>query len=230
MAEKDLQDEVEQVTEETVDTRDFWHKIEDWFEDNKQTVGIGGAVLAVLIVAVVFVFAKWLPDREKKAQRELFMAEIYFKKDSFDLALNGSTNFKGFLDVQKKYGFTKAAKLCDYYIGLCYYNKKDFAKASDFMSKFSTTDPILGAEKFNVLGDAAAELKKNDEAAKYYQKAADFSENEQFTPYYLLKLGMFYEYQKKNAEAKGVYEKIRDNYPNSQEGRDIEKYLARVSS
>ncbi|MFN8309097.1 MAG: tetratricopeptide repeat protein [Chitinophagales bacterium] len=222
--------EIEQVNDEIVDTRDIWHKTEDWFEENKQKVAIGGGVLAVLIVAVVFIFVKWLPERNKKAQREMFMAEIYFNKDSFDLALNGNMGFKGFLDVQKKYGMTKAANLCNYYIGLCYYNKKDFAKAVSYMNDFSSSDPILSAEKYNVLGDAAAEEKKTDDAVKFYQKAADAANNEQFTPYYLLKLGMFYEYQKKNAEARQVYEKIRDNYPNSQEGRDIEKYLARVAN
>jgi TolA-binding protein len=46
----------------------------------------------------------------------------------------------------------------------------------------------------------------------------------------LLKAGLANEKQGKKDEAKKIYEKVRDNYPNSDEGRDIEKYIARVSA
>ena len=85
----------------------FYAESEGWFEDNKQKLAIGGGALLVLIVAVVFIFAKWLPDRNLKASREMFMAEAAFGKDSFDVALNGNLQFKGFLEIKKKYSFTK---------------------------------------------------------------------------------------------------------------------------
>ena len=221
--------EEEVVNEHLEEITDVWHKIEYWFEDNKQKVAVGGGVLLVLIVAVVFVFAKWLPDRNLKAQREMFPAEMAFAKDSFDVALNGNGLTKGFLDIKKKYSFTKAANLSNYYIGICYLNKKDYKNAVDNLSSFSTSDPILGAAKLNLIGDAYADQNKSDDAISYYKKAADFSDNEQYTPFYLLKLGMYYETQKKYNDAKEAYNKIKEKYPNTQEGRDIEKYLARVN-
>ncbi len=222
--------EEEVVNEPLEEITDVWHKIEYWFEDNKQKVAVGGGVLLVLIVAVVFVFAKWLPDRNLKAQREMFPAEMAFAKDSFDVALNGNGLTKGFLDIKKKYSFTKAANLSNYYIGICYLNKKDYKNAVDNLSSFSTSDPILGAAKLNLIGDAYADQNKSDDAISYYKKAADFSDNEQYTPFYLLKLGMYYETQKKYNDAKEAYNKIKEKYPNTQEGRDIEKYLARVNA
>ena len=222
MAEEQANEAIEEIT-------DVWHRIENWFEENKQKVAIGGGGLAVVIVAVVFIFAKWLPDRNTKAQRDMYMAEMAFAKDSFDLALNGNGLNKGFIEIKKKYSFTKAAGLCNYYIDICYLNKKDYAKAVDFLGSYSTSDPILGAARLNALGDAASELNKIEDATGYYKKAAEFSDNDQFTPYYLLKLGMYYESQKKYNEAKEAYNKIKDKYPNTQEGRDVEKYLARVS-
>ena len=222
--------EEEVVNEPLEEITDVWHKIEYWFEDNKQKVAVGGGVLLVLIVAVVFVFAKWLPDRNLKAQREMFPAEMAFAKDSFDVALNGNGLTKGFLDIKKKYSFTKAANLSNYYIGICYLNKKDYKNAVDNLSSFSTSDPILGAAKLNLIGDAYADQNKADDAISYYKKAADFSDNEQYTPFYLLKLGIYYETQKKYNDAKEAYNKIKEKYPNTQEGRDIEKYLARVNA
>jgi TolA-binding protein len=159
----------------------------------------------------------------------MFPAEAAFSKDSFDLALNGNGLTKGFLDIKKKYSFTKAANLANYYIGICYINKKDYKNAIDALGSFSTGDPILGAAKLNVIGDAYANENKTEEATKYYRKAADFSDNEVYTPFYLLKLGMYLEVQKKYNDAKEAYSKIKDKYPNTQEGREIDKYLARVN-
>jgi tetratricopeptide (TPR) repeat protein len=223
MAEEEVNEPLEEIT-------DVWHKIEYWFEDNKQQVAIGGGVLAIVIVAVVYVFAKWIPDRNLKAQREMFTAEMAFARDSFDVALNGNGLTKGFLEIKKKYSFTKAANLSDYYIGICYLNKKDYKNAVEYLNSFSTSDPILGAAKLNLIGDAYSEQNKTDDAISYYKKAADFSDNEQYTPFYLLKLGMYYEVQKKYNDAKEAYNKIKDKYPNSQEGRQVDKYLARVNA
>ncbi len=205
-------------------------RIENFVEDNKQTVAIAGGSLLVVIAAALFITLKWLPDRNLKAQREMYMAEIAFQKDSFDLALNGNGLNKGFLDIQKKYSWTKAANLSNYYIGLCYFYNGKYADAVTYLEKFSTSDPILGATKLNAIGDAYAEQNKTADAQKYYEKAADFSDNEQFRPYYLLKLGMYLESQKKFKDAVEKYTLIKDKYPTAEEGRDIEKYIARANA
>jgi hypothetical protein len=56
--------------------------------------------------------------------------------------------------VQKKYSFTKAANLANYYIGICDRNKKDYKNAIDYLSSYSASDQILGAAKLNLIGDA----------------------------------------------------------------------------
>lgn len=223
MAEQEVQEPLEEIT-------DVWHQTEDWFEENKQKVIVGGGILALVIVATVFIFAKWLPDRNLNAQRAMFKAEMAFARDSFDLALNGNGLDKGFLDIKKKYSFTKSANLANYYIGICYLNKKDYKNAVDYLGSFSTSDPILGAAKLNLIGDAYADQNKADDAVSYYRKAADFSDNEQYTPFYLLKLGMYYENQKKYNDAKEAFNKLKDKYPNTQEGREADKYIARVNA
>jgi len=44
-----------------------------------------------------------------------------------------------------------------------------------------------------------------------------------------LKLGKYYEKLKKYGDAKDAYNQIKDKYPNTQEGKDVDKYLARVN-
>jgi tetratricopeptide (TPR) repeat protein len=208
-------------------------KIEQYFENNKQKVYIGAGVVAVVVVAVVYLFSRYLPEQNLKAQKAMYMAEFAFAKDSFDLALNGrggAVPFKGFAQVSKDFGWTKAGKLANYYAGICCLNLKKYDDAAKYLGNFSTSDPVLGSIKLSAQGDAYMELGKTDEGISAYEKAASFSDNQIFTPYFLFKTGLAYEKAKKPADAKKVYEKLRDKYPNSEEGRDIEKYIARVSA
>ena len=42
-------------------------------------------------------------------------------------------------------------------------------------------------------------------------------------------MGLLYEKQGDAAAAKAAFEKIKEKYPTSQEGTDIDKYIARVN-
>lgn len=205
-------------------------RIEQFVEDNRNAVLGGVGALVILIVAIVYLFAKYLPDENLKAQKAIYMAEFAFAKDSFALALNGNMNYKGFADVANKYSWTKTGNLANYYAGICCLNLKKYSDAVKYLERFTTSDAIIGALRLSAIGDANAEMGKMEEAIKYYEKAADFSDNQDYTPYFLFKTGEAYEHQKKYTEAKKYYEKIRDKYPNSDEGRDIEKYIARVGA
>jgi len=205
-------------------------QIEEFVEQNQKLVIGGATALIVLIVAVVYIFVKYLPDENLKAQKAIYMAEFAFAKDSFNLALNGSAAYKGTAEIASKYRWTKTGNLANYYAGISCLNLKKYDEAIKYLDKFSTNDAILGALKLNATGDAYSETGKFDQAINYYEKAANFSDNESYTPYFLFKTGQAYEKEKKYANAKKLYEKIRDNYPKSDEARDIEKYIARAGA
>lgn len=205
-------------------------KVEQFVEDNKQKVLIAGGVVVLLVVGLVYLFAKFLPEQNLKAQKAMYMAEFAFAKDSFAVALNGNAANKGFAQVASDFGWTKSGKLANYYAGICCLNLKKYDDAVKYLDKYSTSDPIVGALRLSALGDAYTELGKFEDGIKQYEKAASFSDNESYTPYFLFKTGLAYEKAKKPEDAKKYYEKVRSQYPNSDEGRDIEKYIARVSA
>ncbi len=205
-------------------------QIEEFVEQNQKAVIGGATALALVVLAVIYIFVKWLPDENLKAQKAIYMAEFAFAKDSFNVALNGNVANKGFAEVAAKYSMTHTGNLANYYAGICCLNLKKYDDAIKYLDKFSTNDAILGALKLSATGDAYTELGKFDDGIKYYEKAANFSDNQNYTPYFLFKTGLAYEKAKKYADAKKAYEKIRDQYPSSEEGRDIEKYIARASA
>jgi tetratricopeptide (TPR) repeat protein len=205
-------------------------KIEQFVEENKNVVIGAVAGVGVLVVAVVFLFVKYLPDQNLKAQKAIYMAEFDFAKDSFAVALNGNATHKGFAQAVNDFGWTRTGKLANFYAGVCCLHLKKFDDAKKYLEKSNPDDAIVGSVRLSALGDAYAEVGSFDEAIKYYEKAVKYSDNETYTPYFLFKTGLAYEHQKNLAEAKKCYEKVRDQYPNTDEGRDIEKYIARVTT
>lgn len=231
---ENLNNEVENTAEEVQETSSGAPKsLVELFEENKKVFAYAGGAVAVLVVAALFIFIKYLPDQNLKAQDEMYFAQDAFAKDSFNLALNGratgGTPYKGFAQIAKDYSWTKAGNLANYYAGICCLQLKKYQEAADYLNKASIKDPVIGAVRLNALGDAYSELGKMDDAISYYEKAAAFSDNEVYTPYFLLKAGLANEKAGKKEEAKKLYEKVKEKYPNSDEGRDIEKYIIRVS-
>ncbi|HLP52430.1 MAG TPA: tetratricopeptide repeat protein [Chitinophagales bacterium] len=226
-----MADELENVSDSL---ENGFGKVQQFVDNNQQKVLIGGGVVLAIVIALVYVFGFYIPGQNLKAQKAIYMADFAFAKDSFELALNGRTTgvtpFKGYAQVAKDFSMTKTGKLASYCAGVCCLHLKKFDEATKYLDACSPNDPIIGALRLSDLGDAYTELGKFDEGVKYYEKAANYSDNEAYTPYFLFKTGLAYEHQKKNAEAKKFYEKVRDNYPKSDEGRDIEKYIARVSA
>ena len=105
-----------------------------------------------------------------------------------------------------------------------------YQAAIDYLKDYKAVGEVTPIAKYGAMGDAYSELQDFDSAMKYYKKAAAEEENDVLTPYYLKKVGMLHEHNGNFAEAKKVYQQIKDDFPNSASGRDIDKYLARVSA
>ncbi|MEZ5102917.1 MAG: tetratricopeptide repeat protein [Draconibacterium sp.] len=203
-------------------------KTEQFIEDNQKIIiyAVGGIILAV--VAYLGFSKFYLHPKEKEALSQMYMAENYFDKDSFNLAINGDGNYLGFLDIIDDYGITKSANLSKYYTGIAYLHLGQYEEAIDYLKGFKTDDLLLGPIKEGAMGDAYLELGETDNALKHYQKAYSLTENELTTPVYKMKAAGILESQNKYDKALALYQEIKKDYPNSTEGSSIDKYIARV--
>jgi TolA-binding protein len=80
------------------------------------------------------------------------------------------------------------------------------------------------------MGDAYMEQKDYENAAKYYDKAAGYKPNKEFTPTYLMKAALAYEKLNQNDKAKEVYQTIIEKYWESAELQNARKFKARLES
>ncbi len=203
-------------------------KTEHFIEKNQNTITyiVGGIVLVV--VAYLGFNKFYLQPREDEAQSQMFMAESYFEKDSFNLAINGDGNYLGFLDIIDDYGMTKSANLANYYTGISYLHLEEYEIALDYLNDFDTDDLLLGPIAEGAKGDALLELGEQEKALKQYEKAYKMEDNELTTPVYMMKAANLLESMDEPEDALAIYKEIKEKYPDTSEGRNIDRYIARV--
>lgn len=187
-------------------------------------------VALIVIIGGYFAYKNYVSEpNEKAASEAMFRAEEYYRLDSARLALNGDQMNAGFLKIISKYGSTKAGKLANFYAGSCYLKLGDFNNAVKYLKDFSTPVAQLQERTYGLLGDAYSELNKKEEAAAQYKKAGTyFEKDELFSPEYLFRSAYLYESMGKTQEAIAMYKTIKDKYPASQRGVEVDKYLARL--
>ena len=200
------------------------------FIEKHQTLMLSILGVVALIVAGGFLYKYYINSQNELAQDEMFQAVYYFEQDSLDLALRGDGNRFGFLDIIEEYGSTKAGNLANFYAGACYMRKGNFSSAIPFLKDFSSDDILLQSRAFSLVGDANMEAENYSEAANYYDQAASFKPNKEFTPTYLMKAALAYQLNGQTDKAIEQYDKIIDDYQNTPEYNNARKYKALIEN
>lgn len=202
---------------------------ETWVEKNSKTV-IG--IVAVILVGLAgyFGFNYYTGVQNVEAQKEMFQAIYYFEQDSLEQALNGDGNNLGFINIVEDYGMTEAANLSNYYAGVCYLKQGKFEVARLYLEDFSSKDLLVQARAYSLIGDTFMEENKFEDAAQYYNKAANYKANKYFSPAYLMKEALAYEKLNENDKAIAVYETVISQYAESAEYQNARKYLAKLQT
>lgn len=202
-------------------------KSEAFIEKNQKMLSIILLIVIVIVGGYLGYQKFYAAPMETEAMEQIFAAEQYFEKDSFNLALNGDGNYLGFVDIIDEYGSTKVGNLANYYAGICCLRLGQFEDAIDYLKSFTSDDQMIAPMAYAATGDAYAELGDLDQAAEYYLKSAYASTNEFTAPAILMKAGMVYEELGKYEDALAVYEKIKTEYSKSTEGNAtrIDKFI-----
>ena len=220
--------EKERAKENTAAVVEAVSRTELFFNSNKTAII---AIIAVLIIAGAgfFLWHKfgYMPQKAE-AQEQMFPAEANFRAEEYELALNGDGKVLGFAQIIEEYG-NKAGKAVYFYAGVCEYQLGNYNEAISYLSSYKGKDKILLARATACIGDSYVALNDYAKAVGYFEKAASIVENI-YAAGYLLKAGVTYEELGQKDKALAAYKTIKDKYPQSMEGYDIDKYISRIEA
>ena len=201
---------------------------EQFLNNNKKTI-IGALVAVVVIGLGILAYSKFVYQVQvEEAMAQAFPAETNFQNGEYELALNGDGNNLGFVQIIEDYG-KKAGKAVYFYAGVCELQLGNYESAIKYLQAYNGKDEILAARAKACIGDAYVGLEDYKKALACFEEAAAVVDN-MFAAGYLLKAGVVAEKLGENAKALSFYEKIQDQYPQSMEAYDIDKYIGRIEN
>lgn len=196
-------------------------------KNRKLFLAIGGGVLALLVGFIAY--QKFVKEpKEAESQEELWAAFYDFEKDSLENAMYGKDSYLGMADIADDYKGTSGGDIANYSMGIMLMEKGEFAEAIDYLENCSFDDVVMGNLALGLIGDCYVELEDYSKAAKYFENAADREVNEFTTPLFLHKAGLVREELGDRKEANKHYNRIKDDYPRSDQGTDIDKFISRT--
>ena len=201
-------------------------KTELFFQKNSKL--IYGCVAAVLLIALaILAYNRFiLQPQKEKAQAAMYQAEQKFAAGDYELALAGDDNIMGFEEIIGTYG-AKGGKSVYLYAGACALQTGEFDKALKYFKKYDGDEKILLSRAQAGIGDAYVGLEDYKNALAAYEKAAA-TVDDMFAAGYLLKAGQVAEELGDKDKALACYNRIKDQYPQSPEASDIDKYITRI--
>ncbi len=203
-------------------------KTEKFFQENGKTLSIICAAFLVVCVAVFCWFKFAYQPKVAEAQGQMAYAEQNFRNADYEVALNGDGNSLGFVQIIDEYG-KKAGKAVYFYAGVCELQLGEWEQAIKYLKAYNGKDTILSARAAACIGDAYVGLEDYKTALGYFEKAASAADNV-YTAGYLLKAGIVAEELGDNAKALEYYNVILDQYPQSMEAYDVDKYIGRIEN
>jgi len=202
---------------------------ENWAERNPKI--LIGIVSVILLVVAAFFGYQYLNDKkDSEAQREMFQAVYYYESDSLDLALNGDGNNLGFLAILDEYASTNAGNLASFYTGSIYLKQGKYKLARLYLEDFSSSDFLIQARAYSLIGDTHMEENNYEDAASFYSKAAGYQSNKYYSPSYMMKEALAYEKAGNASKAQAVYSELIEKYWDAAEVSNAKKFKARLES
>ena len=210
-----------------------------WTRYNKPISYIGSVIVILFVGWMIYKYMFKVPNQEK-ADKVVFVTQRYFSEftTATDSAktllaakvLNGDGRNPGALRIINEYSGTPAANLCEYYAGTCYLQLGQFAKCINYLKEFDANGADqIKSRALGMMGDASAELNKNDDALDYYQKAAGVNDKDTYTSSeFLFRAALFAQSIGKQKEAIDLFKKLKTEYPLTEKAADADKYLARL--
>lgn len=188
---------------------------------------LGGALVVILVALLLNQY--YIQPNKADAADNIAAAEQLFLSGDYEKALNGDGDNAGFIQIIDQYGSTPSGNLARLYAGLCYAHTDKPEEAVKYLEDFDLCDDVMVSNAaLAALGNCYAQLGQNEKAASTLLKAAERADNSTLSPLFYLQAGQIYESLGNKDKAMNCYETIKNNYPQSLQRPEIDKYIERL--
>ncbi len=188
--------------------------------------GLGVALLVLILAIPGYIY--YHQQQEEAANQQLGQILPVYEQGNYQQALDGTGDRAGLLTIADNYSNTDAGNLAAFYAANALYQREEYDRALTYYQRFEKGQDFIGASAYA----AQAAIQENqgafERAAELYEQAASQYENELTAPRYLLNAGQAYEEAGQYESAIEVYQRIQDEYPDSDQASSAEQYLARA--
>lgn len=191
---------------------------------------LGVAGVLVLVVAGYFVLDYLNEQKDQEAKEQAIQAFKNYERDSLDKALKGTSQYPGLEKIADEYGSTKTGKLAKYMLGTTLVSQGKSDEGMKYLESFGNNGTMVSAVNYAAQAYVLEEKKEPRKAAQLWEKAAGIKENAFTTPEYLQQAARCYMDAGDNDAALAIFKDIKKRYPNSESGRNADKYIARLSN
>jgi tetratricopeptide (TPR) repeat protein len=189
-----------------------------------QGIGVGLLVLVLAIPGYIY----YHNQQEQAANQRLGQILPVYEQGNYQQALDGSGDNAGLLTIADEYSGTDAGNLATFYAANALYRLEEYDRALTYFQRFEKGENFIGASAFAAQA-AIQENKGNyEQAAKLYEQAASQYENKLTAPRFLLNAGQAYEEAGRYEAAMTAYQQIQEEYPDSDQASNAERYRARA--
>ncbi|HEY3250713.1 MAG TPA: tetratricopeptide repeat protein [Ignavibacteria bacterium] len=206
-----------------------YFKARSWFDnpENRKKIGIGAAIVAVLILAF-FLYTSNRKAKNEEAETKLSTILTLYQEGKYNEAINGdqAAGLTGLNEIVVNYGGTEAGQTAKFFLANCQYNLKDYDNALKNYDDYSGGNDIIKASCVSGMGaiyEAKGDLKK---AAEYYEKAAKVSKELVTNQENLYHAVRVYSQLGDKENANRVYKQLKEDYPKSRYVNDAKRYEA----
>lgn len=189
-----------------------------------QGIGVGLLVLVLAIPGYIY----YQNQQEEAANQRLGQILPVYEQGNYQQALDGSGDNAGLLAIADDHGNTDAGNLATFYAADALYRLEEYDRALTYFQRFEKKENFIGASA--LAAQAAIQENKDNygRAAELYEQAASQYENKLTAPRFLLNAGQAYEEATQYEAAMNVYQEIQEEYPDSDQATNAERYMARA--
>lgn len=198
-----------------------------FYEDHRMVAQGVGVVLVALVLAIPG-YIYYHQQQEEAANQHLGQILPVYEQNNYQQALDGTESAAGLLTIADDYSNTDAGNLAAFYAADALYQLGESDRALKYFQRFEKESDFFGASAYAAQAAIYENRGEFSRAGNLYKQAATQYKNKLTTPRYLLSAGQAYEEAGEYEAAIEAYQRIQEEYSDSDQATKAEQNLARV--